>query len=136
MREETEFRPKPMVMIGERPILWHIMKIYDHYEFRNFTLCLGYKAEMIRDYFLDYRTHTRSTRVALRSGKVEYLGDASGIEDWSIALIDTGLDSLTGRRARRRWPLSMPSGSCSPTVTASPTSTSRRCLRTIAKGGV
>jgi glucose-1-phosphate cytidylyltransferase len=101
MREETEFRPKPMVMIGERPILWHIMKIYDHYEFRNFTLCLGYKAEMIRNYFLDYRMHTGSTRVALRSGKVEHLSEAFSVEDWTIALIDTGLDSLTGRRAKK-----------------------------------
>jgi len=101
LREETEFRPKPMVKIGDRPILWHIMKIYDYYGFRDFVLCLGYKAEMIKDYFLNYRTHRGSYRLALRGGDIEPIKDESPIEDWRIALIDTGIDTLTGTRVKR-----------------------------------
>ena len=56
LREETEYRPKPMVQIGMRPILWHIMKIYDHYGFHDFVICLGYKGTLIKDYFLNYRS--------------------------------------------------------------------------------
>ena len=101
LREETEFRPKPMVNIGERPILWHIMKIYDHYGFNDFVLCLGYKAELIKDYFLNYRTQRASCKVHLRGGVVELLGHDTALEDWRVALIDTGLDTLTGTRIKR-----------------------------------
>jgi glucose-1-phosphate cytidylyltransferase len=101
LREETEFRPKPMVKIGDRPILWHIMKIYDHYGFRDFVLCLGYKAEIIKDYFMNYRTHRGSYRLSLRGGNIEPLTHEAPIEDWRIALVDTGIETLTATRIKR-----------------------------------
>ncbi len=101
LREETEFRPKPMVMIGERPILWHIMKIYDHFGFRDFVLCLGYKAEMIREYFLNYHIHRGSYRMSLRGREVQPIEEGLPIEDWRIALLDTGVETLTGTRVKR-----------------------------------
>ena len=101
LREETEFKPKPMVPIGERPILWHIMRIYDHFGCSNFHLCLGYKAEIIKDYFLNYRSNTGSHRVHLPTGKVEPVGQEEAIENWNVSLIDTGIETLTGTRVRR-----------------------------------
>lgn len=101
LREETEFKPKPMVRIGDRPILWHIMKIFDHYGFKNFVLCLGYKSEIIKDYFLNHRTHHGSCRVDLRDGSVQSIGDSALREDWRVALLDTGLETLTGARIKR-----------------------------------
>lgn len=101
LREETEFRPKPMVMIGDRPILWHIMKIFDHYGHRNFVLCLGYRADLIRDYFLRYHTETRNSRISLRTGTFRRLGGSGEIEDWEIDLLDTGLDTQTGARVKK-----------------------------------
>ena len=74
LREETEFRPKPMVEIGGRPILWHIMRIYNHFGCSDFHLCLGYKAEIIKNYFLNYRSNTGSYRVHLADNHVEHLG--------------------------------------------------------------
>jgi glucose-1-phosphate cytidylyltransferase len=102
LREETEFRPKPMVMIGDRPILWHIMKLYSHYGFNDFSLCLGYRADMIRDYFLNYRANTsKSCVVDLKTGRTELSHDVETAEDWRVNLIDTGLDALTGLRVKR-----------------------------------
>jgi glucose-1-phosphate cytidylyltransferase len=101
LREETEFRPKPMVKIGERPIIWHIMKIYDHYGFRDFVLCLGYKSEIIKDYFMNYRSHRGSYRLALRDGVLEPIEDEAPVEDWHVALIDTGTNTLTATRIKR-----------------------------------
>jgi len=71
LREETEFRPKPMVDVGGRPILWHIMKSYAHYGFTDFVVCLGYKGDVIRDYFLNYRLHNSDFAIDLASGDVE-----------------------------------------------------------------
>src|SRR5436309_9743971 len=71
LREETELRPKPMVEIGGRPILWHIMKIYAHYGFTEFVLCLGYKGDVIRDYFLNYESRNRDCTVTLGSHTLE-----------------------------------------------------------------
>ncbi len=101
LREETEFRPKPMIMIGNRPVLWHIMKIYDYFGFRNFVLCLGYKAEVIKDYFLNYRAHVGSSSINLRAGEVESVGGDKEIEDWHVSLIDTGIHTMTGLRVQR-----------------------------------
>ena len=102
LREETEFRPKPMVMIGDRPILWHIMKLYSHHGFNDFSLCLGYRADMIRDYFLNYRANTsKSCVVDLKTGNTQLAHDEQSAEDWRINLIDTGLDALTGLRVKR-----------------------------------
>lgn len=101
LREETEMRPKPMVEIGGAPILWHIMKIYSAGAgVRDFLLCLGYKGDVIRDYFLNYKNRTQDTRIDLASGAVEVLPDGGAIEGWRVSLLETGADSLTGRRIK------------------------------------
>jgi len=100
LREETEFKPKPMVEIGPRPILWHIMKHYGHFGVRNFVLCLGYKGEVIRDYFLNYKLRQGDVAVELSSGDVEQLGPSCD-EDWRVVLAETGRDTLTGSRMRQ-----------------------------------
>src|SRR4051812_17933252 len=98
LREETEFRPKPMLPIGERPILWHIMKTYAHYGFTEFILCLGYKGEMIKEYFRNYLWNTCDATLQLGlDGKVEFHTRHTE-EDWKVTLADTGQDSLTGER--------------------------------------
>ncbi|HSV21817.1 MAG TPA: sugar phosphate nucleotidyltransferase, partial [Xanthobacteraceae bacterium] len=99
LREETEIKPKPMVEIGGRPILWHIMKIYSHFGVRNFILCLGYKGEIIRDHFLNYRHNRSDLAVDLHTNSVEVLGNAP-LEDWRIILADTGEATQTGARIR------------------------------------
>jgi glucose-1-phosphate cytidylyltransferase len=100
LREETEFKPKPMVEIGGRPILWHIMKHYRHFGTRNFVLCLGYKGEVIRDYFLNYPLRNTDVAIDLGSGEIETLS-ARCAEDWRVVLAETGRDTLTGSRMRR-----------------------------------
>ncbi|MBI3319256.1 MAG: glucose-1-phosphate cytidylyltransferase [Candidatus Omnitrophica bacterium] len=101
LAEETEFRPKPMLEIGGRPILWHIMKGYAAHGFRAFVLCLGYKGHIIKDYFLNYRAYQGDCTIHLEdSARIEYHGsiDARG---WSITLVDTGQAAQTGARVRR-----------------------------------
>lgn len=100
LREETEFRPKPMVEVGGRPILWHIMKHYQGFGVRNFILCLGYKGDVIRDYFLNYRRRNSDFAVDFADGTVEELSNGVD-EDWRIVLAETGYDSLTGTRIRK-----------------------------------
>ena len=100
LREETEFKPKPMVEIGGKPILWHIMKHYHHHGVRNFVLCLGYRGDAIRDYFLNYQTHISDVAVDLRSGGVETLSNRDA-EDWRVVLAETGAETLTGSRIRQ-----------------------------------
>ena len=101
LREETEYRPKPMVPIGQRPILWHIMKNYAHHGHKNFVLCLGYKGEMIKDYFRNYHLNTSDVTVRLgEKGKVTF-HDPSQEEDWTVTLADTGEDTMTGGRLQR-----------------------------------
>ena len=95
LREETEFKPKPMVEIGGRPILWHIMRHYYHYGARNFVLCLGYQGDAIRDYFLNYKMHNSDVAVDFASNSVEILSDGFD-ENWRVVLAETGTDSLTG----------------------------------------
>ncbi len=99
LREETEFRPKPMVPIGGKPILWHIMKIYAHYGFRRFIICLGYKGELIKDYFLKY--HLQGIDFTLHTKTDLVVEHQSNDEDWEITLADTGLECLTGGRIAR-----------------------------------
>ena len=89
LREETEFKPKPMVAIGGRPILWHIMKRYATTAHDDFVLCLGYKGEVIRDYFLNYERAPPDVTVTLGSGAVE-VHDDHAEEDWRVTLADTG----------------------------------------------
>lgn len=101
LREETEFRPKPMVPVGGQPILWHIMKNYAHHGHKEFILCLGYKGEMIREYFRNYQWNTCDVTVRLGRGHTEIIHDGHGEEDWSVTLADTGEDTLTAARVKR-----------------------------------
>jgi glucose-1-phosphate cytidylyltransferase len=101
LREETEFRPKPMVEVGGRPILWHIMKTYAHYGLREFVLCLGYRGTMIKEYFLNYAAMNNDFTLALnRDRTIEYHGEHDE-RDHSVTLVDTGLNAMTGARVRR-----------------------------------
>jgi glucose-1-phosphate cytidylyltransferase len=100
LREETEFRPKPMVEIGGQPILWHIMRTYAFYGFNDFILCLGYKGEVIREYFYQYAVQKCDFTVNLRTGECEFYGKRE-IPDWRVTLVDTGDESMTGARVKR-----------------------------------
>jgi glucose-1-phosphate cytidylyltransferase len=99
LSEETTVRPKPLVEIGGRPIMWHIMKTYAHYGLRDFVVIGGYKVEMIRQYFLRYRMDTTDFTIELKSGRVEWLGDVG--EDWRVTVVDTGVNTMTGGRLGR-----------------------------------
>ena len=99
LREETAFRPKPMVEVGGRPILWHIMKIYDHFGHRRFVLPVGYLGDMIKDYFLSYADRHADFTVDTFSGELQR--HDSPPESWSVTVVDTGLDTMTGGRVRR-----------------------------------
>jgi glucose-1-phosphate cytidylyltransferase len=99
LREETEFRPKPMVPIGGKPILWHIMKIYSNYGFYRFVVCLGYKGEMIKNYFLNYRMEGINFTINTRTGTISE--HQTNEEEWEITLVDTGQYCLTGGRVAR-----------------------------------
>lgn len=101
LREETEFRPKPMVEVGGRPILWHIMKSYAHHGFRDFVLCLGYRGSTIKDYFLNYEAMNNDFSICLgQSSHIRYHGQHTE-QGFSVTLADTGLESMTGGRIRR-----------------------------------
>ena len=103
LKEETEFKPKPMVLIGNKPILWHIMKIYSHFGFNDFIIALGYKGDYIKDYFLnqkyflhDFTLHTKSGRTHIHRASA-----GEGIDDFTITFVDTGQETLTGERILR-----------------------------------
>jgi len=100
LREETEFRPKPMVEIGEVPILWHIMKIYSHFGFKDFILCLGYKGNVIKEYFSNYKIMNCDFSINLGSGETKICSKVNN-EEWNVWLIDTGYDTMTGGRIKR-----------------------------------
>lgn len=99
LSEETILKPKPMVEVGGKPMLWHIMNIYSAYGFNEFVIALGYKGEMIKDYFLNYHFHSRSLTVQLKTGDVKIHNDQG--ENWVVHLLDTGTDTNTGGRIRR-----------------------------------
>jgi glucose-1-phosphate cytidylyltransferase len=99
LAEETDVRPKPLVEIGGKPILWHIMKIYEAAGFTDFVICCGYKGHMIKRYFSDYFLENYDICVDLGANSVKFLGQAS--ERWKITLIDTGLNTMTGGRLKR-----------------------------------
>jgi glucose-1-phosphate cytidylyltransferase len=101
LREETEFRPKPMVPIGPRPILWHIMKFYAHYGFKEFILCLGYKGEAIKEYFYNYQWHRSDVTLKLGAQPEITFHNQHAEEDWTVTLVDTGQATMTGGRVRR-----------------------------------
>jgi glucose-1-phosphate cytidylyltransferase len=101
LREETERLPKPLVEIGERPMLWHIMKLYGHHGARRFVVCLGYKSWLIKEYFLRYREQTADLTVQLGGDGPAVLHDPPRKEDWEVTLAETGLLTGTGGRLRR-----------------------------------
>ncbi|MBI4575664.1 MAG: glucose-1-phosphate cytidylyltransferase [Planctomycetes bacterium] len=101
LREETEVRPKPLVTIGGRPILWHIMRHYAHHGFKDFVLCLGYKGEMIKEYFLNYQCLARDFTLELGSGRREFHGPDEGTSGWRVTFAETGPDTPTGGRVWR-----------------------------------
>src|SRR5512132_2411767 len=101
LREETEFRPKPLVPIGGRPILWHIMKTYAHYGFRDFVLCLGYRGNMIKEYFLNYEAMNNDFTIRLGAQPEIAYHDLHNEQDFRVTLADTGQETMTGGRLKR-----------------------------------
>ena len=101
LREETEYRPKPMVPIGDRPILWHIMKTYAHHGFHEFVLCLGYKGDLIKDYFRNYLWHTCDTTLRLGPDPAVQFHTRHTEEAWTVTLADTGENTMTAGRLKR-----------------------------------
>lgn len=97
--EESHLKPKPMIEIGGRPILWHIMKLFSHYGFNDFIVCLGYKGYVVKEYFANYVLHNADLTVDLAKGSVEY--HATNHEPWRVTLVDTGAETMTGGRIRR-----------------------------------
>jgi len=101
LREETEFRPKPMVEVGGRPILWHVMKIYAHYGFREFVLCLGYRGNIIKEYFLNYEAMSNDFTICLgQTSGIQY-HDLHTEQGFLVTLAETGAETLTGGRIAR-----------------------------------
>ncbi|OFV95443.1 MAG: glucose-1-phosphate cytidylyltransferase [Acidobacteria bacterium RIFCSPLOWO2_12_FULL_54_10] len=104
LREETEYRPKPMVEIGGRPILWHIMKIYSYYGFKRFILCLGYRGHMIKQYFVNYEVLNCDFTVRIGRAEPPIIHHSHQEEDWTITLVETGEATLTGSRVKKVEP--------------------------------
>jgi len=102
LSEETVTRPKPMVEIGGKPILWHIMKIYSHFGFHDFVICLGFKGYMIKEYFSNYFLHMSDVTFDMTSNSMEV--HQKNVEPWRVTLVDTGADSMTGGRVKRVAP--------------------------------
>lgn len=99
--EESQFKPKPMVELGGKPILWHIMKLYSHYGYNDFIICAGYKQHVIKEYFADYFLHTSDVTYDFTSGRNEMTIHHSYVEPWRVTVADTGLDTMTGGRVKR-----------------------------------
>jgi glucose-1-phosphate cytidylyltransferase len=102
LREETAVRPKPMVEIGDRPMLWHIMKIFDHYGHRRFVIPVGYKGHLVKEFFLGYRDRYADFTISLDSADVTH--HSAGPEDWSVTVVETGITTQTGGRLKRLAP--------------------------------
>lgn len=99
LSEETDIKPKPMVEIGGKPILWHIMKIYSTYGFNDFVILLGYKGYYIKEYFANYFLHQSDVTIDIKNNKIEILNNSS--EPWKVTLLDTGLNAMTGARIKK-----------------------------------
>ena len=97
--EETDVRPKPMIAIGGRPILWHILKLYGHYGLTDFTICLGYKGYVIKEYFANYVLHGSDVTIDLAANRIDFHDNAA--EPWRVTLVDTGEATMTGGRLKR-----------------------------------
>lgn len=102
LSEETDLKPKPMVEVGGKPILWHIMKIYSHYGLNDFIICLGYKGYIIKEYFANYFLHQSDVTIDIRDNKMEI--HDSKAEAWKVTLVNTGLETMTGGRVKRIKP--------------------------------
>src|SRR5664279_3893451 len=101
MREETEFRPKPMVEVGGKPVLWHLMKTFSVYGITDFVICAGYKGEQIKEYFLNYDSHNKDFTITLgRSSELVFHDDHQEM-DWKVTVVDTGATTLTAGRVAR-----------------------------------
>lgn len=101
LREETEYKPKPMVKVGEKPILWHIMKLFSHYGYYDFVLCLGYKGQAIKEYFMNYDLMNNDFKVHVGSKqKHTYLCESDEL-NWIVTLADTGMNAMTGARLKK-----------------------------------
>ena len=101
LREETEYRPKPLVEVGDMPILWHLMKGYSHYGCRRFVLCLGYKGRQIKEYFLNYEVMNNDFRLNTRSKRASIVNGRTPPEDWTILFADTGFETPIGGRIKK-----------------------------------
>ena len=101
LREETEYRPKPLVDIGGHPILWHIMKLYGHYGFSDFVLCLGYRGHMLKEYFLNYEAMNNDFTIRMGGQQRIHYHDSHKEQDYCVTLADTGLNTMTGGRLLR-----------------------------------
>ena len=99
LSEETHAIPKPMLEIGGKPVLWHIMKIYSHYGFNEFIICCGYKGYVIKEYFASYFLHASDVTIDIKNNNIEVHNTNS--EPWKITLVDTGLETMTGGRIKR-----------------------------------
>ena len=99
--EESRFKPKPMIEIGGKPILWHIMKEYSYYGFNEFVICAGYKQHMIKEWFADYFLHNSDVTFDYTNGHNEVTVHNSNIENWKVTVVDTGLHTMTGGRIKR-----------------------------------
>ena len=102
LSEETQVKPKPMAEIGEHPILWHIMKLYSHYGFNDFVICLGYRGYVIKEYFANYFLHNSDVTFDLRDQTMEV--HQNSVEPWQVTLVDTGAETQTGGRLKRVAP--------------------------------
>lgn len=99
--EESQLKPKPMIELGGRPVLWHIMKMYGAHGFHEFVICAGYKQHVIKEYFADYFLHTADITFDFSRGKNEMTVHRNATEPWKVTVVDTGLDTMTGGRVRR-----------------------------------
>ena len=103
LKEETEFKPKPMVHVGDKPILWHIMKIYSHFGFNEFIIALGYKGDYVKQYFLNQKHLVHDFTIHTKSGlaRLHKVNNKAPIDDFKITFVDTGLETLPGERILR-----------------------------------
>ena len=97
--EESHLKPKPMIEIGGKPIMWHIMKYYSHFGFHDFVICCGYKGYVIKEFFADYFLHNSDITFDLQNNKLEIHNNSS--EPWKVTCVDTGLNTMTGGRIKR-----------------------------------
>ena len=99
--EESQYKPKPMIMVGNKPIIWHIMKIYSHYNFKEFVITLGYKGQAIKDYFINYQFINSDLKINLLNKEIKIINDSR--EDWIVNLIETGEEVMTGGRIKKAF---------------------------------